>query len=180
MRKVILSVMVSLDGMIETTNPEEEWFVWDDEMAEYFNTFFKSLDAFIYGRKAYESMLNYWPAATGKFADIMNNTPKFVFSRTLKKAEWNSTIISGNIREEMMKIKSQPGKDIALFAGAEIACAFIKEGLIDEFRLIVNPVVLGKGTPLFNDFTTKFLLKFTKAQPFNCGNVILYYQPNNQ
>lgn len=180
MRKVILSMMVSLDGFIEPLNPEEEWAVWDAEMEKYIMEFFSTVDTFIYGRVSYQTMLNYWPTATGAFADFMNNTPKLVFSKTLSNAAWNATIIRNVVKEEILKIKQEPGKDLAIFGGADIASTFIKLGLVDEYRLIVNPVVLGNGKPLFKDFEDKFSLKLIKTQEFACGNVLHCYQPIKQ
>lgn len=174
MRRVVLSMMVSVDNLIEPDNPQENWFTWDEEMAAYMMGFFKSVDTFIYGRKSYEVMNSFWPNATGEFADIMNQMPKLVFSKTLQQAEWNSTIIS-NI-DTMKEIKRQPGKDLALFAGANITASFMQAGLIDEYRMIVNPVVLGSGKPLFNKIP-RVPLRLVKSQTFACGNIILYYQP---
>jgi dihydrofolate reductase len=179
MREVILSMMVSVDGFIEASNPEEEWFVCDDEMAKYMMEFFSRVDTFLYGRVSYEAMLKYWPSATGEFADTMNRMPKIIFSRTLDKVGWNAKLIKDNIAEEIQKTKQQPGKDLALFAGADVASSFIKLGLIDEFRLIVNPVVLGSGKPLFKNIKSKLKLKLIKSKSFNCGNIILFYVPEN-
>lgn len=180
MRKVILSMMVSLDNFIEPTNPEEEWAVWDDEMTKYIMDFFNEVDTFLYGRVAYESMLDYWPKATGEFADIMNKTPKLVFSRTLNKADWNANIINGNIKDKITQIKMQPGKNLVLFAGTDIASAFINLDLIDEYRIIVNPLILGGGKPLFQNIKSRQNLKLINIKRFTCGNVILYYEPVQQ
>lgn len=180
MRKVVLSMMVSLDGYIEGQNDDIYWHVWDDEMSEYMLTFFDSVDTFIYGRKSYELMLSYWPAQSGKFADIMNSTNKIVFSRTLKEVSWNARLVNGNLVEEVSKLKRQQGKDLVLFAGADIASGFIENNLIDEYRLIVNPVVLGSGTPLFKNIDEKIGLKLISSRKFDCGNILLKYEPENK
>ncbi len=178
MRKVILHMVVSLDGFIEGPDKELDWFVDDDEMFKYFHDLLNSVDAMLYGRVSYQLMADYWPAATSEFADKMNKMPKIVFSRTLEKVEWNnSRLVKENIAEEISKMKQQPGKDLVLFAGADIASTFRQLGLIDEYRIIVNPVVLGSGKPLFKDIMDRLNLKLLKTKTFSCGNVILYYQP---
>ena len=111
----------------------------------------------------------------------MNRLPKIVFSRTLQKAEWNNTrLIKDNIAEEISKLKQQPGKDIALFGSANLLSTLIPMGLIDEHRIMVNPVVLGSGTPLFQGIKDKLNLKLLRTRTFRSGNVLLYYQPDNK
>jgi dihydrofolate reductase len=177
MRKVILSIMVSIDGFVEGPNRELDWFVWDEEMEKYMTDFFSTVDTFLYGRVAYELMVNYWPSVTSEFGNKMNSMSKIVFSKTLEKVEWNAILVKENIAEEISKIKQEPGKDLVLFAGAGILSTFMQLGLIDEYRLIVNPVVLGKGNPLFKGLNDKLYLKLLGTKTFSCGNVILYYQP---
>lgn len=179
MRKVILSMMVSLDGYIEGINNDINWHVWDAEMADYMMDFFQTVDTFIYGRKSYELMLSYWPNQTGAFAEIMNRTPKIVFSKTLDKAEWNSSLVKQHVIENIQIEKKKKGKDLVLFAGADIASTFIEHDLIDEYRLIVNPVVLGKGTPLFQ-VKNPIELILQDAKTFACGNVLHRYIPKNR
>jgi dihydrofolate reductase len=132
-------------------------------------------------------MVDYWPTAAEnpawperdfEFVHMMNNFPKIIFSRTMDKVGWNARLVKENIAEEILKIKQQPGKDLALFAGSDIASTFIQLGLIDEYRLIVNPVVLGCGKPLFKDIKDKLNLKLLKTQPYPSGITILYYQPD--
>jgi dihydrofolate reductase len=176
MRKVILSMMVSSDGLIEGADPQKEWFFWDDEMERYMLEFMSTLDTFMYGRVAYEVMATYWPDVKGPLSDLMNNTPKIIFSRTLKKAEWkNSRVVHENILSEIAILKQQPGKDIALFAGADIASYFLSNDLIDEYRFMVNPVILGAGKPLFSNSGTERILRLISTRSFACGNVLLTY-----
>jgi dihydrofolate reductase len=179
MRKVILSMMLSLDGFIEGPNRELDWHVWDEEMEKYmYDDVLNKVDAILLGRVAYQLLADYWPSATDSIAPKMNNLPKIVFSKTLQKVEWNnSRLVKENIADEVSKIKQQPGKDLVLFAGADIASTFIQLDLIDEYRIIVNPVVLGSGKPLFKDINDKLNLKLLKTKTFSCGNIILYYQP---
>jgi dihydrofolate reductase len=178
MRKVILSMMVSLDGFFEGPNKELDWHAWDDEMEKYADDLLSTVDAILLGRVAYQLFADYWPSAKDSITPKMNNLPKIVFSKTLEKVEWkNSRLVKKNIAEEVSKAKQQPGKDLVLFGGAGIASTFIKLGLIDEYRIIVNPLVLGCGKPLFKDIKDRLNLKLLKTKTFNCGNVILYYQP---
>jgi len=179
-KKLFLHMMVSLDGFIEGPEKELDWFVDDDAMFEYFHDLLSSVDAMLYGRVSYQLMADYWPAATGEFADKMNNMPKIVFSRTLEKVEWNAKLVKENIAEEISRMKREPGKDLVLFAGADLASTFRQLGLIDEYRLLVNPVVLGSGTPLFKGVHDKLNLKLIKTQTFSCGNVLLCYEPDNK
>ena len=169
--------MVSLDGFIEGENNDIDWHVFDDEMGEYMLNFMDTVDTFIYGRRSYELMLEYWPKAEGHFADVMNETPKIVFSKTLDKVIWNSRLVNDNVWEEMNAEKRKPGKDMVLFAGADLLTTFINLDLVDEYRLIVNPVVLGAGTPYFKDLHDQLNLKLTDSKTFTCGNVVLCYEP---
>jgi len=177
MRKICLSMMLSLDGYTEAPGHDINWHVWDDEMENYMISFFNTVDTIILGRKSYELMLGYWPFETGRIARAMNETPKLVFSKTLKEAEWNSTLLEDIIREDIDKLKQQPGKDMVLFGGATLASAFINRNLIDEYQIIVNPIALGDGSPLFKNLENKLNLKLTGTRVFDCGNVILSYKP---
>ena len=178
MRKVILHMMVSLDGFIEGPNKELDWHAWDDEMEKYADDLLSTVGAILLGRVAYQLFADYWPSAKDSITPKMNNLPKIVFSKTLEKVEWkNSRLVKYNIAEEIQKLKQQPGKDLVLFGGAGIASTFIKLGLIDEYRIIVNPVVLGRGNPLFNGLKDKLNLKLLKTKTYSSGNVILCYQP---
>jgi dihydrofolate reductase len=134
--------------------------------------------------------LSYWDVLLIKFLQItghpqprtlapkLNALPKIVFSKTLEKTEWNnSRLISENIKEEILNIKQQPGKDLVLFGGADIASNLLQLGLIDEYRIILNPVVLSNGKPFFKNTKDKLSLNLLKTRTFSCGNVVLYYQP---
>ncbi len=178
MRKVILSMMVSVDGFISSDDPEEYWHNWNEEMSAYMMDFLETVDIFIYGRKSYEEMLQYWPARNDGFAKIMNNTPKLVFSNTLTTAGWNATVKTGKEILEIKELKQQEGKNMVLFAGADLAHSFIKYQLIDEFRLIVNPLALGRGKPLFGKMDGNLYLRLIDATVFGCGNILLVYAPD--
>jgi dihydrofolate reductase len=187
MRKVILSNMVTLDGFFEGPNKELDWHIVDEEFNQYANDLLSNVDALLFGRVTYQLMADYWPAAatnpsTSKsdleIADKMNNIPKIVFSTTLQEVKWNnSRLVKENIAEEISKMKQQPGKDMVIFGSGSIVSTFMQLGLIDEYRVIVNPIVLGNGKPLFKGINGKQNLKLLKTSVFDSGIVILFYEP---
>jgi len=184
MRKVIYSMSVSLDGFIETPNRELDWVIVDEELHNFFNDQAREMGAFLYGRRLYEVMVAYWPTADTnpsapayevEFARIWKDKPKIVFSKTLDKVEWNSRLVRDNIAEEITKLKAQPGKDLGL-GGPTIASTFMQLGLIDEYQLIVNPVVLGGGTPFFPALLNPINVRLVETRTFGAGVVLLRYQ----
>jgi dihydrofolate reductase len=178
MRKLFWQMMMSLDGFMEGPNRELDWFVTDDEFGQYVVEMGKSIDTILFGRVTYQMMAEYWPSSKEPEAPMMNELPKIVFSRTLKRVDWkNSRLASADVAEEIARLKRQPGKDIALFGSADLASTLMRLGLIDEYRFFVNPVVLGRGHPTFKNVKDKVALKLSKATPFRSGNVLLYYQP---
>ena len=159
-------------------------------IGEEFNEFavdqLDSVDVLLFGRVTYELMASYWPSPSATtndpaIAEKMNTMPKIVFSKTLEKADWNNTrLIKENVAEEISKLKqSRPGrdKDLIIFGSSDLAATLTKLGLIDEYRIMVNPVVLGNGKPLFKDMNNKLNMKLLKIRTFSSGNVLLYYQP---
>ena len=183
MRKIIVSNYVTIDGFFAGPNGELDWFVWDDEMAKFSTDQLKTMDTILLGRVTYQLFADYWPTPVAYkenpiIAPMMNELSKIVFSRTLDKAEWNnSKVVKENIAEEISRLKQQPGKDMVIFGSGTIVSAFAQHGLIDIYRLIVNPVVLGNGKPLFKGLDDKLKLKLLNARPFGSGNVILEYEP---
>ena len=183
MRKVIFQMMVSLDGFFEGPNREIDWHVVDKEFNDYANELLGSVGALLFGRVTYQLMADYWPSLSAAkddpvIADKMDNLPKIVFSRTLGKVAWKNTrLVKENAVEEVAKLKQQPGKDLAIFGSSDLALALIQKDLIDEFRIFVNPVVLGGGKSLFNGIKGRLNLKLIKTKTFRSGNVLLYYQP---
>jgi dihydrofolate reductase len=177
-------MMVSLDGFIEGPDKELDWHVWCEEMSEYMNNFFPTVDTIIFGRVAYQLMEGFWPTPAADTEDptikhYMNNLPKIVFSKTLSTVEWhNSRVVKDDIEKEIMELKHQPGKDMVIFGGADIASSIMKHNLIDEYRLVVNPVVLGSGNPLFQNIKDRLKLKLISTKTFSCGNVLLIYRPD--
>jgi dihydrofolate reductase len=183
MRKVIFFMLTSLDGFFEGPNREIDWHHVDEEFNEFAIEQINSVDTLLFGRVTYEGMASYWPtpAATADdpiVAHLMNSMPKIVFSKTLSSAKWqNSRLVKDNFAEEISKLKQQPGKDMAIFGSSNLAVSFIQNGLIDEFRIMVNPVVLGDGKPLLKGIQNKLELKLIKTKTFKSGNVLLYYTP---
>lgn len=183
MRKVIMFNMMTLDGIFEGPNADISWHQVDDEFNEFAVEQLKTVDMILFGRVTYEGMASYWTTPNAIeddpiVAGNMNSFPKIVFSRTLNKAEWNNTrLIKENISGEVQKLKQQPGKDMIIFGSANLVASFAKLGLIDEYRIIVNPVILGEGMPLFKSADEQLKLHLLKSRAFANGNVLLYYQP---
>jgi dihydrofolate reductase len=183
MRKVILFDMATLDGFFAGPNGEIDWHRVDEEFNEFAIAQLDSADGLLFGRVTYQGMASYWPTDMARTNDPivagkMNTLPKIVFSRTLDKVEWNNTrLVKGNVEEEISKLKQQPGQDWLLFGSADLASTLTNLGLIDEYRIMVNPVVLGSGQPLFKGMKEKLNLKLTSAKTFRNGNVLLCYQP---
>ena len=183
MRKIIVSNYITIDGFFAGPNGEIDWFVWDDEMAKFSTDQLKTVDTILLGRVTYQLFADYWatPAAYKEnpiIAPMMNDLQKIVFSRTLRSAEWNnSLVVKENIAEEILKLKQQPGKDMVIFGSGVIVSEFAKLGLIDLYRLIVNPVILGRGKPLFKGLDDKLKLRLLNAKALGSGNVLLEYEP---
>ena len=154
MRKVIFFNLISLDGYFEGPDRDINWHHVDEEFNEFAIQQTGEFGALLFGRVTYELMAGYWPTEAAnrddpEIARLMNSLPKIVFSNTLDNAEWENTkLVRDNIVEEVTKLKEQPGKDIAIFGSSDLAVTFIDLGLIDEFRIMINPVVLGGGKPI--------------------------------
>lgn len=181
MRKLFWQMMVSLDGFMEGPHGELDWHVTDDDFNRYVMEMLGSIDAILLGRVTYQLFADYWPDAKDAEAPAMSELPKIVFSKTLDKVEWeNSRLAKGDVAEEVSKLKRQPGKDLALFGSADLASTFLRLGLIDEYRFLVNPVVLGRGNPTFKNVEDRISLKLLKTQTLGSGVVILDYEPGNR
>lgn len=196
MRRLFLHMIVSLDGFIEGPNRELDWHFVDDEFEEYINDVLRSIDGMLFGRVAFQLLADYWPTAAEnpvaaanpsspkrhiEAAHMMNELPKYVVSTTLKKTEWNNShIIGEQVAEQIAKLKQQPRKDIALFAGAGLAATLMQLDLIDEYRIVLNPVLVGSGTRLFKGGYDRLNLKLLKTKTFRSGAVVLSYQPETR
>lgn len=184
MRKVIYSMLPSLDGYIAGPNDEIDWSQPDEELHSFINKEQDEVDTHLYGRRTYEMMAEFWPTADeapdvpehiAEYARIWRGLQKVVFSRTLDSVGPNARLISDNIAEEVAKLKAQPGKDMGL-GGAGLAASFIQLGLIDEYRLYVHPVVLGEGKPMFRTSGDPLNLSLVETRTFDSGVVYLRYQ----
>jgi dihydrofolate reductase len=186
-RRLFVSMIVSLDGFIEGPHQELDWFEdGDPHFERYCDEMIDSVGLALYGRRSYELMLAYWPNAEQEprsaqdlaFARKMNALPKVVLSRTLKQAEWNNTrILKGDVAAEIRALKDQPGKPIVAWAGAELVATLAKHDLVDEYRLLVQPVLLGKGTPLFRDSGERKQLRLVRTTQLGSNIAVLCYEP---
>ena len=183
MRKVIYSMSPSLDGFIAGPGGEIDWSAPDDELHRFHNQQVRELGAHFLGRRLYEVML-YWETADEnpsapehvlEFARIWKGLPKIVVSTTLEKVEGNARLVRGDVAEEVAALKRQPGKDIAV-GGAGLAATFTKLGLIDEYLLFLNPVVLGGGTPYFPALEERIGLELVETRTFGSRVVFLRYR----
>ncbi|HEX2046481.1 MAG TPA: dihydrofolate reductase family protein [Acidimicrobiales bacterium] len=188
MRKVVLMMSVSLDGFIEGPDGDLGWHMVDDELHSHFNEQLRAMGAFLDGRVTYELMAEFWPTADTdpsstppmvEFARIWRDMPKIVFSKTLERADWNTTVVRDVVVEEINELKAQPGGDLAL-GGADLAAAFMRHDLIDEYRLYVHPIVIGQGKPLFQPSDARFELRLVETLAFGNGVVLLRYQRPGQ
>ena len=169
MRKIILGVAVSLDGFIEGPNGEYDWCFNDQDYG--MKDFMKRIDAIFYGRKCYEMMLGFDHGGPNPYAKMKH----YVFSNTLTKPYTGTELISGDIAQQVMALKNQPGKDIWLFGGAEISTSFINKNLVDEMGLAVHPILLGAGKLLFNKIDGRKHFKLSESKAFSSGLVMLNY-----
>lgn len=176
MRKLIVSEYVSLDGVME--NPAWTAPYWNDEIARFKSDEFFASDVLLLGRVTYEGFAAAWPGMTDEdgFADRMNSMPKFVASTTLTDMTWNAAPLQSNIAEAVTQLKQQPGQNLLVYGSAELVDALMEHGLIDEYRLLVYPVVLGSGKRLFREGRAA-TLKLVETKPFSSGVVAQIYHP---
>jgi dihydrofolate reductase len=188
MRKLVTSIFVTVDGVVEDPGGAEGFDLggWSfkyggrsDDDLQHAGDLLRGSEALLLGRKTYEGFAQAWPsmAGGGWYADRMNSLPKYVASSTLDKAEWNnSTIIKGDVAKEVAMLKQQPGQDILIFGSAELVNYLLRHGLIDELRLLVHPVVLGRGKRLFGE-GSPVGLQATDAKVFGSGITLMIFKP---
>jgi dihydrofolate reductase len=184
MRTLFAFDMMTLDGFFEGPNRDISWHTVDDEFNKFSGRQLDSVGVLLFGRITYQLMAGYWPTATRDDPAVtlkMNTLPKFVFSRTMEKAEWNNTkLIRENPAEEILKLKQERGKDLALFGSAALLSTLAQANLVDEYRIMVNPILLGKGTPLFQGMDRRLDLKLISSNTYRSGNVLLCYRPSGK
>jgi dihydrofolate reductase len=177
LRKLVMWNMVTLDGFFE--GPERgdlDWFLYDDELQGYLSETQDGAGTLVFGRVTYEMMASYWQAAEGRTAESMNRISKVVFSTSLERAEWNNTrLVRGDVADEVARLKRQSGGEIFVFGSADLSATLIAHNLIDEYRLGVHPVLLGRGTPLFKGSPNRLKLRLLEVRSLASGIVILHY-----
>ncbi|MDQ3839868.1 MAG: dihydrofolate reductase family protein [Thermoproteota archaeon] len=186
MRKLRLQVQISVDGCIAGPNNEMDWLAWDDNYIKYLNEITESVDTIIMGRKMVDGFIPYWTEVMNKpndpwnaFAKKMVEIPKVVFTKTLDKSGWiNTDIATGDLKDEITKLKNLDGGDIIVYGGASFDSSLIKEKLIDEFYLFINPIVIGNGKTIFKDLNEIQKLTLIESKVFDCGLVLLHYEVN--
>ncbi len=188
MRKVIFLMHVSLDGLVAGPNGEMDWITYNDDVAADAYSLHTTTDTAIYGRVTYEMMAGYWPtvlsnpdsdAGDRSHAIWLETAIKVVATRSPLKVAWSGTVVIGaNIAAEMAALKAQSGKDMWLLGSPALAQTFMRLDLIDEYRLNINPVILGRGKPLFSDLELPRRLSLVESKAYTSGVIGLRYVPN--
>ncbi|EPE99607.1 dihydrofolate reductase family protein [Rhizobium grahamii] len=182
MRKLVVWNLMTLDGYFEGTKPWDIDFhnlAWGPELERYAEQFGEEGDLLVFGRKTYEGMAAYWPAAEGeeKIKAYMNGIAKIAVSRSMTTADWNNTRVVSEPVSELKKLKAEAGKTIFIFGSAELADSLLQEGLVDEVRICLVPVILGAGNPLFKPASQQIPMKLFDSATTKSGAVILRYEP---
>ena len=185
MRKIAVLEHVSLDGYIAGRNGEMDWIIYDEQIQGYVTGLLETTDLVLYGRTTYQMMEGFWPKAAedpnvsayhAHHARWINRTQKIVFSGSLQQAHWENTrLIASNIEAALTRLKNQAGNDIVVIGSASIVHLLLQSGLIDEYWLTVNPVVLGGGLPLFRDLKSMTRLRLASSKEFDSGVIGLRY-----
>lgn len=183
-RKVILAMQISLDGFIEGPNGAMDWLLGGDDVWDTMFKDMESVDTYLLGGNTYPVYAEHWRSLLNKtddsnevkFAKLADKTPHIVFSHTIKKVDWANTRIATDAEAEIAKLKQQPGKDMYVWGGATFAGFLINKGLVDEYRLVLNPTVLGGGKPLFKDVEKRMKLTLIDSRPLSSGVVVLRYR----
>ena len=184
MGNIVLMMSVSADGFIEGPDRDISWHLVDEEVHQHFNDVLGAMGAFLSGRVTYELLAGFWPTADQdpdstptmvEFAGIWRDTPKVVYSRTLERADWNTTVVRQVDPEEVRRLAAGTDGDLAL-GGADLAAAFRRHDLIDEYRVYVHPVAIGRGKPLFEPVDTRTDLRLAETRSFGNGVVLLHHR----
>ena len=185
MRKLKLQVQMSVDGFVGGPNGELDWMTWDmdEKIGAYIDALTDSCDTILLGRKMTDGFVSHWEnvkpdSPEYEFAQKMNGYPKYVFTRTLDESPWkNTTLAKGDIVDKVNALKAQDGMDIVVYGGANFVSGLIKNDLIDEYNLFINPAAVGKGLTIFGDVADTFRLKLIEATPYECGITVNRYVP---
>ena len=184
MRKLIAWNLMTLDGCFEGEQPWDLAFhslAWGEELEAFSLEQGREIGTLLFGRKTYEGMAAYWTGETGPVADMMNGVEKAVASRTLLQVSWNkSQLLAGDAVTAVRELKARRGKDIFVFGSAELLGALLPAGLVDEYRIGLVPVVLGKGRPLFEPGSEETAMRLLEARPLRTGSLILRYAPQGK
>lgn len=184
MRKLIWMISVSVDGYMEGPNREIDWHMVDDELHRHLNDWLADAGGFLEGRVTYQLMAEFWPTADQdptatptvvEFARIWRDMPKVVYSRTLDRADWNATVVHDVVPADVLALKAQPGGDLVL-GGSELAAEFARHDLIDEYRLYIHPIVIGRGNPMLQPSDANVPLRLIETHTFGNGVVMLHYE----
>jgi dihydrofolate reductase len=184
MGKIIYQMSISVDGYMAGPNGELDWQLVDDELHEHLNDQAADMRAFLNGRVMYELMAAFWPTADAdpastppmvRFAGIWRDMPKIVYSRTLDRADWNTTIVRDVVPADIRAMAEQDGRDLGV-GGADLAGSFMRHDLIDEYRLYVHPVVIGRGKPAFPTMDRRIDMRLVETRTFGTGVVLLRHQ----
>jgi dihydrofolate reductase len=183
MRKLLVFNLITLDGYFEGPDHDISWHMADNDLNDLSKSQLEAVDTIIFGRVTYELMASYWPSMEGSLDDpivagFMNKTPKVVFSKSLQQAEWQNTrLVRDDMATEIIRLKQLPGKDMIIFGSGKITSTLANAGLIDEYRIIICPVILGGGTPMFAGVNNRPKLDLISTRKFDNGNVLLTYRP---
>ncbi|MDP4149936.1 MAG: dihydrofolate reductase family protein [Bacteroidota bacterium] len=184
MKKIFVSNLITLDGYFEGPGHEIDWFKTDHEFFDYAKSMLNSADTILFGRVTYEMMAAFWPNATDEDPAIthkMNHLDKIVFSKTLTGVDWNnSRLVRDILPDEIRKWKKGPGKDMVILGSGTVMSTMAQMGLIDEYRILVNPVVVGRGNPMFSGLRQNLHFRLIGTKILGSGMVILYYEPVKQ
>lgn len=180
MRKLIAWNVMTLDGRFEGTQPwqlDMHGTVWGEELEAFSLRQGEEIGTLLFGRRTYEGMRDYWMKETGPIAEMMNGLPKAVASRTLGAADWsNSRLLKGEASRTVRALKQEVGRDVFVFGSADLLATLMAEGLVDEYRLCLAPVVWGEGTPLFKPSAGRAHFSLREARPLRTGGLILFYE----
>ncbi|ASR34483.1 hypothetical protein BAY61_05190 [Prauserella marina] len=181
MRRIFSHINVSLDGYIDDAEGNIDWHFADEAFQRYLDELLQSIDGMVFGRAAYEQLAAYWPTAGDEVTAVqrsaMRELPKYILSRTLETTGWhNSHLLGDDPVAALGQLKQQQGRDIAVFAGGSAASQLLRSGVLDEIRLVLNPVLLGEGTPLFQTPYPKSTWRLAGRREFASGAVVLSYE----